>query len=57
MVWAELPSPSVPTTSFDVDVSGVTAGSYLIRASVDGTSSPLSHDGSAFTGPTVTVPA
>lgn len=54
---AELPSPSAPTTSFDVDVSGVTAGSYLIRASVDGTSSPLSHDGSAFTGPTVTVPA
>ncbi|MBI1395864.1 MAG: DUF4255 domain-containing protein [Betaproteobacteria bacterium] len=59
------PPPNLPAPVEDVvvPVSGVTAGTYLIRVQVDGVASPLavetsvaSPDYNRYTGPTVTLP-
>lgn len=53
----DAPPVPAPTTELELDLVDVPPGTWLVRVRVDGASSPLAHDGDAFTGPTVTVPA
>ena len=49
-------SPIGPTNMNTFRVTGVRAGDYLARLSVDGADSPLVDSGGRFTGPLVTIP-
>lgn len=53
----EIPPVAAPTGDFALPLEDVPPGAYLVRVRVDGAASPLVHDGEAFTGPLVTVPA
>jgi len=48
------PGPD-PVEEFTVPINDVAAGTYLVRVQIDGAQSPLTFDGSAFTGPTVDI--
>lgn len=50
-------SPSGPASLVDVPITGVTAGTYLVRVRVDGADSPLATDADgAYDAPVVVVP-
>lgn len=56
-VAGPLTAPSVVTGSVEFDVSGVPAGTYLVRIAVDGVESALTTAGDGtFDGPSVSLP-
>jgi hypothetical protein len=50
-------SPAGPASDIDVEISGVAAGTYLVRVQVDGAESPLATDSAGvYASPAVTIP-